>query len=295
MKNNNQTDLTLIILNYNSRFWLKKTLSTLKKEYLKKSKYKIKTIVVDNNSEDDSVLMVKKEFKWVELIELAENIGFAAGNNVALKDIQSKYVMLCNNDLEFTQKSNLDSLINYMNENEDIAVITPKLLLGNNSDGKIDMACHRGEPTPWASFTYFTKLEKLFPNKKLFSEYHQLYKGFDSIHQIDDCSGAAMLVKKSAIDKIGLLDERFFMYAEDLDWCKRFRNEDYKVYFYPDVEIIHHKYKSGIKSPSDRTSKKIKAYFYDTMLQYFDKHYSHYPRIYKFLLQIFVFIKKGGE
>lgn len=285
-------DLEIIILNFNTQFWLKKALSSLEEFYLKKTKYKILVTVVDNDSEDNSVQMVKKEFKWVNLIESKENNGFSAGNNLALKDSSAKYVMLMNSDLELTEKSNFDLLINYMNQNPKVGIITPKIILPN---GNLDYSCHRGEPTLWASICYFSGLAKKFPQKPLFAQYHQTYKDFTEIHEIDACSGACMLVRTSKMKTIGLLDERFFMYAEDLDWCKRFRDANNKVIYFPEVEVIHHKYKSGIKSSSSKTSTKVKVHFYDTMIQYFDKHYKDkYPRFVRNLIRYFLFIKKGG-
>ncbi len=276
-------ELTLIILNYNGRNWLHQTLTTLHQFYLTKTETKVTTIVVDNQSTDDSVAMVKKEFSWVKLMVLPHNVGFAAGNNAALKTVTSPYVMLLNSDLEFTTQSNLDDLIFYLDQHPEVGMITPKLLLNN---GQLDLAAHRGEPTPWAALTYFAKLEKYFPKFKLLSQYHQTYKGFTSIHQIDACSGAAMMVRTSAINKIGLLDEQFFMYAEDLDWCRRFRQSGFKIVFYPKVAIIHHKNKSGRKSVEKKTAATTNHYFYDTMLQYYDKYYAtHYPKIVRIVLQ----------
>ena len=284
--------LTLIILNYNSQFWLKKTLTSLKINYLDKSKTKVKTIVVDNNSQDDSVKMVKKEFPWIELIELDNNSGYAAGNNVALKAVDSEYVMLLNNDVEFTAGSNLDLLIEFLKQNQQFAVASPKVFLSN---GKLDWACHRGEPTPWASFTYFLGLAELFPQSKLFAQYHQTYQNMNDTHIIDACTGAAMMIRTKYMNEVGLLDEQFFMYAEDLDWCKRFRDAGYKISFIPLVSIIHHKYKSGIKTQTEITALQAKKSFYNTMLQYYDKHYqSKYPKIIRWLLKTFLFIKKGG-
>jgi GT2 family glycosyltransferase len=248
--------------------------------------------VVDNDSEDNSVQMVKKEFKWVNLIESKENNGFSAGNNLALKNSTAKYVMLLNSDVEFNEKSNLDLLIKFMNSNSLVAVITPKVILPN---GKLDFSCHRGEPTIWASLSYFLGMSKKFPNKPFFAEYHQTYKNLDEAHEIDACSGAAMLVRTSKMKTVGLLDERFFMYAEDLDWCKRFRDDGNKIMYFPQVEVVHHKYKSGIKSSSSKTSTKVRVHFYDTMIQYFDKHYrDQYHPIVRKLIRYFLFIKKGG-
>ena len=291
-KTANKHDLTLIILSYNTQFWLKKTLETLKEFYLDKTKYKIKTIVVDNGSTDGSIEFVKKNMKWVELIETGENLGFAGGNNVALKKVESRYAMLLNSDLEFRADSNLDILINYMDKHPEAGVITPKIEFIN---GAIDPACHRGEPTLWASLTYFTKLEKLFPKSQLFGQYHQYYKDLTTHHIIDACSGATFLIRKEVMDEIGYLDERFFMYAEDLDWCRRVRNFDFQVIYHPEVKITHHKYKSGIKSTSKQIAKTTNRYFYDTMLQYYDKHYvDKYPKFIRTLIRYFITIKKGG-
>ncbi|MFZ5376973.1 MAG: glycosyltransferase family 2 protein [Patescibacteria group bacterium] len=285
-------DLSLVIVNYNAQYWLKKLLDSLKKNYLKQTKKSVQIIVVDNASTDESVKLVKKHFPWVELIVLEKNIGFSAGNNVALRSLNCRFAMLINSDIEFLPQSNLDDLYQFMEKNPQVGIATPKLTL---TSGKIDPACHRGEPTPWASLTYFLKLEKLFPNSKRFAQYHQLYKNLNTIHEIDACSGAGMMLRWSAVKKIGLLDERFFMYGEDLDWCKRFRDSGFKIIFYPKITLIHHKYKSGIKSSSDRTSTTIKIQFYNAMLKYFDKHYAaSSPRIYRWILRLFLFVKKGG-
>lgn len=284
-------DLTIIILNYNGRFWLKQTLETLKKAYLQETKLQVKVIVVDNNSSDDSVKMLRQSFRWAELIVLEENIGFAGGNNAALATVTSAYVMLLNSDTEITEQSNFDQLIEVMEETADIAVITPKVVL---SDGELDPACHRGEPTLWASLSYFLGLETLFPNSKLFSEYHQYYKDLNTIHEIDACSGAAMVVRMSAVKQVGYLDDQFFMYGEDLDWCKRFRDAGYRILYYPLVTVLHHKYKSGIQSQKGNLSSKTKHHFYDTMLQYFDKHYADkYPKWVRTTIKKLIQLKKG--
>ncbi len=287
------SDLSIVILNYNSQFWLKQTLTTLKNHYLDQTKYDVEVIVVDNASTDDSTTMIKRSFRWVKLVELPTNIGFAAGNNVALKEITSRYGMLLNNDMEFTANSNLDILIDLLEKKDakKIGMITPRLEFSN---GNIDPACHRGEPTLWASFTYMIGLEDMFPSVKAFSQYHLWYKDLATAHEIDACSGAAMIFRTEALKKVGLLDERFFMYAEDLDWCRQFRDKGWQIVYYPYVSIIHHKNKSGIASSSKTTASKTKAYFYDTMLQYYDKHYQNdYPAWVRTFIKYLLKIKKG--
>lgn len=285
-------DLEIIILSYNSQFWLKKTLQTLKQYYLAHTIFSVQVTVVDNKSEDETVPMLNKEFPWVKLIKLTENKGFAAGNNQALKQSKARYVMLMNSDIESTKQSNLDILLKFMDMHPDVGVITPKVVFTN---GKLDPACHRGEPTLPASFYYFFGLEQLFPESETFGAYHQSYKSLETIHTIDACSGAAMIVRREAMQKVGLLDEQFFMYAEDLDWCKRFRENGYLITYHPSVSVIHHKYKSGIKGLSKKIARKTKHHFYDTMLQYYDKHYADkYPKFVRELVKYFTIIKKGA-
>lgn len=285
-------DLTIIILNYNTPKLVEDCLRSVKKYGLEKTTLKIEVVVVDNGSADDSVARFKKEFSWIKILETHQNLGFAAGNNVALKQAQSRYVMLLNSDTEFTPQTQLDKLIGYLDDHQKVAVCTPKLLLSN---GELDFASHRGEPTPWAAFTYFTKLAKLFPQVQLFAQYHQTYLDLHVTHQIDACSGAAMLVRTAAMKKVGLLDEAFFMYAEDLDWCHRFRIAGYQIVYNPESVIIHHKYQSGLSHKNQPLAKKTNAHFYDTMLQYYDKYYqTTYPTWVRNLIQIFIHYKKSA-
>ncbi|PIY80123.1 MAG: glycosyl transferase family 2 [Candidatus Pacebacteria bacterium CG_4_10_14_0_8_um_filter_42_14] len=287
-----KTDLELIFLTYNSEFWIKKALSSLQEFYLQHTKKSVTVTVVDNDSTDDTIKVIKKDFPWVKVIMLEENVGFSTANNVALAQSKAKYAMLVNSDVEFTADSNLDVLIQYMSSHPRVGVVTPRLSFFN---GSLDPACHRGEPTLWASFAYFSRLEKMFPNSPKFGQYHQTYKNLNSIHEIDACSGAALLARVSAFKNVGLLDEQFFMYAEDLDWCKRFREENWQVVYDPKVEMIHHKYKSGIKQSSQSIAKRTRQHFYNTMLQYFDKHYAKdYPGFVRALVKYFLELKKGG-
>ncbi len=287
-----KTDLTIIILSYNSQFWLKKTLQTLKDFYLKRTQHDVSVVVVDNASSDGSTTMVKKEFRWAELMEQEGNLGYAVGNNVALAKVKTKYAMLLNSDVEFVSESDLDILIEYMETHPEVAIITPRVEF---TDGELDLASHRGEPDLWASFTFFSGLERILPRTKWFGQYHQLYKSMTDVHQIDACSGAAMIIRTSAMKKVGLLDEQYFMYAEDLDWCKRFREAGYAIVFHPEAKVIHHKYKSGLLSTSAHTVFKTRSHFYDTMLQYYDKHYqSRYPQWVRTIIKTILALKKGG-
>lgn len=284
--------LDIVLVSYNGSFWLKKTLLSLEKYYLQQTDSRVKVWLVDNASSDDCVAMTQKEFPFVTIIRSPTNVGFAAGNNLALRKVNSDYVFLLNTDTELGEQSNLDLLMDYLDANPQVGMIGPKLLL---TGGQLDAACHRGEPTPWASFCYFFGLAKLFPRWKLFAAYHRSDLDLNTVHPIEAISGATMMVRKTAMDKVGLLDESFFLYAEDLDWAHQFRLKGYQIIYYPEVVITHHKNKSGIANQDAKIKGKSKAYFYDTMLQYYDKYYAKsHPRWCRQLLRLFLFIKRCG-
>ena len=282
-------DLSIIVLNYNGRIWLENLLPSLQAHYLALTKREVEVVVIDNASTDDSLVYLN-QLQGIRLLTSPQNLGFAAGNNLALSTIQSRYVLLLNSDTEcMPTLSNFDVLLDWMDANPLVGIATPKVLLQEN---KLDLACHRGEPTLWAAFTYFSGLEKLMGKSSLFGQYHLTNRLQDSIHEIDACSGAAMMVRTDAMRKVGLLDERFFMYAEDLDWCKRFQERGFKVVYFPIISILHHKYKSGFDNQSLTTRRTTKKWFYSTMLQYYDKHYSDkYPKLMRWLLKLFVRLK----
>lgn len=279
-----QKSLEVILVNYNSSFWIKKTLDSLYKFFVPNSKYKIIITIVDNASSDDSVSMIENQFPQVKLIKSDKNLGFSAGNNLALKTSTSDYIMLLNSDTELTEKSkNFDILIDYLEQNSSAGIITPKILLPS---GKLDMACHRGEPSLLDCLFYFAGFEKLFPKIKIFTRYHLLDKDFSTIHEIDVCTGACMIMRNKDLKDVGYFDERFFMYSEDMDLCRSFREKGYKIIYNPNVEIIHHKYKSGLQSDDKKIKKKISKHFYNSFLIYYDKWYK--DKIYYKILRPFI-------
>ncbi len=288
----NVLDLEIIIATYNSEFWLKKTLVTLTEQYLRTAEYKIKVTVVDNASTDGTLSMLRKEFSGIHILPLQNNFGFAYANNRALEKSSARYCLLLNSDVESTSRSTIDVLIQYMDEYPEVGILTPRLEF---TDGQIDPACHRGEPNPWAAATYFFGLESIAPANPTFGQYHQGYKDLNAVHTIDACSGAALLIRKSTYETIGLLDEQFFMYAEDLDWCKRAREAGYLITYNPEVILIHHKNKSGIKSSSQALARATRRHFYNTMIQYYDKHYREtYPSLVRKLIRYLLIIKQGA-
>ena len=275
------TRLSIIILSYNTKRYLEQVLRSLAR--VKKNDWEV--IVVDNASQDGSAQMVKEEFPFVKCVSNRKNVGFSAGNNSGIRRAQGAYVLLLNSDTEVRDAESIPTLLSYMDKHPDIGAVTPKVVL---ADGTMDMASHRGIPTPWNSFSYFIGLERVFGKlpgiQRIFGGYHQTWKSMEYTHEVDACTAAAMFVRAAAIDEVGLLDEQFFMYGEDLDWCYRFRKAGWKIVYNPEATIIHHKNKSGVQVETNDeigkiTKKQATSQFFDTMELFYRKHYGKvYPR-----------------
>ncbi len=282
-----QKKLSIILVSYNSWHWVEKCLrsfTNVAEWSADEKKTPIEVILVDNHSRDGVLANVKQQFPWVKTFSLPENRGFSAGNNVGIQQATAPYVMLLNTDTEFPENTQLFPLLDVFDEQEDVAVVTPKVVL---STGELDPSSHRGFPTPWNAMMYYSGVAKRFPQARWAAGYHRTWEDLDVAHEIEACSGAAMIVRKAAIDEVGLLDESYFMYAEDLDWCYRFHTQKWRIWFDPSVVIIHHKHKSGLgKAVSWETKEKTIRAFYDTMKQFWRKFYTdRYPA----LVMIFVF------
>lgn len=266
-------DVTIVILSFNTATLTIRAVESC----LALHSPDIQVVVVDNASTDDTVpalqKLLKKE-KRLSLLTLKENLGFAAGNNAALKSIQTPYTFLLNSDAYFSPDFQLDVLLTYMNDHDDVGVVSPFVQLPT---GQLDPASHRGFPTPWNAVCYFSGLETVTKNTRFapwFGGYHQTWKDRTTVHDIEACTGAAMLVRTKAIEEVGLFDEAFFMYGEDLDWCYRFWQKNWKIVFYPDEIVMHDKHSSGLKKGHSHS----RHAFYEAMKLFYKKHYrDRYP------------------
>jgi len=282
-------DLSIIIINYKTKDLTLQTIDSVFKA--KQPKGKLEVILVDNDSQDDTPATVRKKFKQVKIIQSNKNLGFAAGNNLGMRKAKGKYVLLLNSDT-IIDKNTLVKMIDFMDKNQDVGLSTCRV---NLVAGGIDPASHRGFPTPWASLTYYLGLEKLFPKSKLFSQYHQSWKGLTTTHEIDSPVGAFFMLRKKALNQVGLLDEAYFMYAEDIDLAFRIKQAGWKVIYTPITKILHLKGASGMKKQvknkltpeAKQTRIKVSNYFFDTMKIFYNKHYK---KKYLFPLRWLVFI-----
>jgi len=228
-------DISVVILNFNTKDLTEICIKKLSESDL--GKYSMEIIVCDNASTDGSQSAIKTEFKNIIFIQNGSNIGFAAGNNPGIKRAKGRYILLLNSDTEVSIDS-ISTMIDFMDSHPHAGASTSRLVLPN---GSMDPACHRGFPAPWAAATYMLGLEKLFPHSKIFGEYHQGYKDVSVAHEVDSISGAFFMVRKEVIEKIGMLDEAYFMYAEDIDWAYRIKQAGWQIWFVPDVTVLHKK------------------------------------------------------
>jgi len=276
-------DLSIIIVNYNTKNFLRRCLESLISNY--------EIIVVDNNSSDGSPLMVTKEFPQVKLIKNKKNLGFAKANNLAIKKSSGRYILFLNPDT-IVQKDTIKTMIKFMEENPKVGASTCRVELTN---GQLDQACHRGFPTAWNAFCYFSGLGKIFPKSKFFAGYSLTYLPLNKVHEIDAGVGAFLIVRREAGEQVGWFDEDYFWYGEDLDFCYRLKQKGWKIMFVPTTKIIHWKgAASGILKHSQKISPasketKIKATqsSVEVMRIFFQKHYQDkYPKIVYWLVMV---------
>jgi len=268
-------DLSIIIVSYNTQKLVDELLGSI--TAAKKGDYRIEIILVDNDSNDGSVAMVKKRYPQVKILVNQINLGFAAANNKGMRNAKGRLVLLLNSDTQ-VEKDTLVKMIDFIDTNSRYQAATCRVEL---ADGRLDPACHRGFPSPWAAFSYFAKLEKVFPRSKIFGQYHQGWKDLTKVHQVEVISGAFFLVSRKIIEKVGLLDEGFFMYGEDVDWCLRIKKAGFRIGFAPNTKIIHVKGKSGRSKDSEQKEVKdqVTKHFWGAMKLFYKKHYTdQYPK-----------------
>lgn len=259
-------DLAIVIVNYNVSGLLRRCLQTV---FASEGDFTYEVCVVDNNSADDSVEMVSSEFPQVHLIANRENVGYPAANNQGLQALgllgknPPRYALLLNPDTEVPPDA-FAYFLAFMDENPDIGVAGPRLV---RPDGSLDLACRRGFDSMSALFYRMVGLSRLFPHSPRFARYNMTYLDEHSQAEVDSVVGAFMWVRGEAIGEVGLLDDRFWMYGEDLDWAKRIKDAGWRIVYEPAVTVLH------VKRASSRQNPRAQLEFYRAMLLFYYKHY----------------------
>lgn len=224
--------LSVCIVTYRARDLLRDCLRSLQEN----TRLRYEVIVVDNGSGDGVVEMLRQEFPAVQLIENEGNAGYTAPMNQALRQGKGRYLLQLNPDTIVLPQA-LDQLVAFLEEHPQVGICGPKVL---NRDGTLQKPCRRGESRPWAVISYFSGLAERFPRSKLFGEYLMSYMDEDETHTVAGVSGSCMLIRRAVVEQIGYLDERYFAYQEDADFCFRARQVGWQVYFVPAAHIIHY-------------------------------------------------------
>jgi hypothetical protein len=264
-------DLGIVIVNYNVRDLLRDCLASVLDS---RGDLTFEVCVVDNGSHDGSADMVEAEFPDVHVIR-AENDGYAAGNNLGLRAFgfgggkprvaaQPRYALLLNPDT-ILPPSALADMVAFIEEQPQAGIAGPRLV---RADGRLDKACRRSFPTPEVAFYRLSGLSRLFPHSRRFGRYNVTYLPPDTTAEIDSVVGAFMLIRGEVLDQIGLLDEQYFMYAEDLDFCYRAKQRGWQVWYNAGVTVLHYKGQS-----SRQRSSAANVEFYRTMRLFHDKHF----------------------
>jgi N-acetylglucosaminyl-diphospho-decaprenol L-rhamnosyltransferase len=260
-------DLSIIILNYNTREHLRACLESVRDEgstSLSEGAIEAEVIVVDNASRDGSAEMVTAEFPWVSLIRSPRNGGFANGNNQGLARSRGAAILLLNPDT-LMPPGGIAGLLSALAEHPEAAIVGPRLL---RPDGSMHLACRRSFPTPSIAFYRLSGLSRLFPDSPRFGRYNLTFVDPGLPLEVDSVCGACMLVRRVVLERVGRLDERFFMYGEDLDWCLRTRLAGWSVRYEPDV-VVQHQHGAASRKRALRTT----YYFFHAMDLFYRKHY----------------------
>ena len=286
-------DVSVIIVNYNVRELLRQALTSVLQAA---ESVQAEIIVVDNNSVDGSPAMVRQEFPDVTLLANNENLGFATANNQGIRHASGRYLLILNPDT-IIQEDTLETLVRFMDSTPDAGAAGCKIL---NPDGSFARESRRSFPTPRVALYRMAGLSRLFSRSRRFGKYNLSYLPEDEVCEVDALSGSCMVVRKEAIEHgrptnqvpqpgAGLLDEEFFMYGEDLDWCYRIQKAGWKIYYTPETQIIHYKGASTRKSEL-----RYVRLFHGAMLRFANKHLQEdYPRFFLWCLRLAV-IARGA-
>ena len=253
--------VSVIIVSWNAREYLMQCLATLSQEACR---YPMEIIVVDNASSDGSPEAVKSRYPGVRLVRTGANLGFAKANNIGIAQSCGRYLTLINSDVSVL-KDCLTQLVDFSDEHPEAGIVGPYVA---GRDDKLQRSC-RGFPSLWNMFCRAVALDTILPKWKVFSGYSLAYWPQEDLRTVDILSGCFWLVRREALAQVGLLDESFFMYGEDMDWCRRFWVAGWKLYFVPTAKIIHYGGGSSSNSPVRFFIEKQRA-----DLQYWKKHHS---------------------
>ena len=261
---NKMKKVSVIIVSYNVRSYLAHAIDSI----LKSNYKKLEIIVVDNHSYDGTCDYLKENYqdiKPLHVISNSENVGFGKAVNQASEVATGEYMMVLNPDT-IIEENTISTMVEYLEKNNSVGMVGPKIL---NADGTLQLACKRSFPTIKVALPKLLGLDKIFPRSRWAGKYNLTYLDPEKIHKVDAISGSCMLIKSKLFKQISGFDEKFFMFGEDLDLCKRIWESNHEIHYLPETKIIHYKGESVKTAPYDS-----REAFYHSMNIYINKHYS---------------------
>lgn len=273
-----KVQLSVIIVNYNVKYYLEQCLESVRRA---SEGLQVEVFVVDNLSTDGSIAYLRERFPHVTFIENTENVGFARANNQAIRISSGKYVLLLNPDTIVLEHTFSD-FIRFMDEHPEAGGAGAYML---RTDGTFAPESRRGLPTPFVAFCKMSGLASVLPKSRLFGRYYMRYLDENEANEIEIISGAFMFLRREALDKVGLLDEDFFMYGEDIDLSYRILKGGYKNYYLPS-RMLHYKGES-----TEKSSYRYVYTFYQAMQLFFDKHYAHYSFVVSLPISLAIWVR----
>ena len=277
----NHPDISICIVNLNAREYLRNCLRSIPQAAQNLSS---EVIVVDNSSTDGSAQMVREDFATIKLITNNQNLGYSRPMNQAMRAATGKYLIQLNPDT-LPHPFAFDKLYQFMEANPSIGICSPKVL---NRDGSLQLQCRRSAARPWDTITYFSGLSRLFPTSRTFAGYLMTYLPENQIAEVQAVSGSCMFIRRAVIEQIGYLDENFFAYQEDADYCYRARQAGWKIYYYPFAEVTHFGGQGGSRTEPYRA-------IMEWHRSYFLYYRKHLAREYFFLINWLMYLAMAGK
>lgn len=276
-------DVSICIVTYQARDLLRDCLRSI---YGTVDSVSFEIIVVDNHSEDGTLEMLRSDFPDIRLLVNDHNTGYTKPNNQAIRESNGRYILLINPDT-LVEPNTISELANFLDTHPEVGIVGPKVL---NRDGTMQKQCRRSEARPWDAFCYFSGLSTIFPHDRRFAGYLMTYLSEDTAHEAEAVSGSCMLIRRNVIEQIGGLDENFFAFQEDTDFCRRARLAGWKIFYNPSAQLVHFAGEGGSRVQPFRSIVEWHRSYY----LYYRKHFAKdYWFVFNWIYYLGMFIKLG--
>lgn len=253
--------LAVVIVNYNAQDYLETCLQSLHAETPNTD---FQVVVIDNASDDCDFSRLRVQFPSTTFVQNNENVGFAAACNQGVRQVPAEFYLLLNPDVRILDRA-VEKTVAFLQSRPEAGIVGCRV---KNEDGSLQLACRRTIPRPSSALYRFLRLSFLFPRSKTFGQYNLSFMDDNEVHEVEAVSGSFLMFRREVLNAIGYLDEDFFLYGEDLDFCYRALLKRWKIYYFPGAEIIHYKKKSW-----RRDAKAGSYHYYNAMEIFYRKHY----------------------